>query len=75
MMNGISILVESDPDIDQKWHSYFKEFRAEQPVIAPPDWISKCHATVQPAKDNEKNLQSFVFLMPGVIFCRLFDFC
>ena len=70
----ISILVESDPDIDEQWHSYFKEFRAEQPVIAPSDWISKCHATVQAAKDNEKEFAIFRFPYSGSNILPTFRF-
>ena len=61
----ISILVESDPDIDSKWHSYFKEFREEQPIIAPADWISKCSCQNQNPKGAEKEFAIFRFPYSG----------
>ena len=69
----ISILVESDPDIDEQWHSYFKEFRAEQPVIAPSDWISKMLQYKLP-KIMKKNLVIFRFPYSGSNILPTFRF-
>ena len=40
----ITVPVESNPEIDNKWHEHYKVFWEEQPITAPTGWLEKCNA-------------------------------
>jgi DsbC/DsbD-like thiol-disulfide interchange protein len=57
----ITIAVEKEPRIDDRWHSYFQDFLKEQPINPPADWLSQCNARIRKDKKEEKEFVIFKF--------------
>ena len=57
----ITIPVEKEPKIDDRWRSYFRDFLKEQPISPPSDWISLCNAEIRKDKKGEKEFVIFKF--------------
>jgi DsbC/DsbD-like thiol-disulfide interchange protein len=57
----ITIPVENESKIDDRWHSYFQDFLKEQPISPPSDWISLCNAEIRKDKKGEKEFVIFKF--------------
>ena len=60
----ISVPVESSPQIDKKWHPYFRKFLEEQPILAPNDWLTRCSAKIRSDQGAEKEFAVFCFPHP-----------
>ena len=60
----ISVPVESSPQIDKKWHPYFRKFLEEQPILAPNDWLTRCSAKIRSDQGAEKEFAVFRFPHP-----------
>ena len=60
----ISVPVESSPQIDKKWHPYFRKFLEEQPILAPNDWLTRCSAKIRSDQGAEKEFAVFRFPYP-----------
>ena len=57
----ITIPVEKEPKIDDRWHSYFQDFLSEQPISPPAEWISLCNAEIRKDKKGDKEFVIFRF--------------
>jgi DsbC/DsbD-like thiol-disulfide interchange protein len=57
----ITIPVQKDAEIDNRWHPYFRDFREKQPVSPPSGWLSRCNAEILKEKKGEKEFVIFRF--------------
>ena len=70
----ITVPVESNPEIDNKWHEYFKVFWEEQPITAPTGWLEKCNAKIKSDKGTEKEFAVLRFPYNGGLSLPTFRF-
>ena len=70
----ISVPVEKSPQIDSKWHPYFKEFSEERPISAPADWLARCSAKIRSEQGAKKEFAVFRFPYPDTLSLPTFRF-
>ncbi len=57
----ITIPVKEKPEIDNRWHSIFQDFREKQPIDPPKGWLSNCNASISKEEKGEKEIVTFRF--------------
>ena len=70
----ISVPVEKSPQMDSKWHPYFKEFSEERPISAPAEWLARCSAEIRSDQGAEKEFAVFRFPYPDTLSLPTFRF-
>lgn len=70
----ISIPVESEPQLDNKWYTLFEKFRAENPVEAPKSWLLESEAKLSKPPGSKKEYVTVRFPYPNVSKLPTFRF-